>query len=264
LALANLGAPDDLTQMDEAMSAPDASNPIVFFKAMCRVFSFSLARGPDGQDPIEGLSRQAYESFEDSVACEALQGSPVACRGGCASCCTIRVAATAPEILNIARQIRNFPEHVSWELTQRIAAADQTTRRLDQQQRMASSLICPLIQNDLCMVYSARPLACRGHASYDEEACRDALKGGASEVPISALHLSVRSLVQNAMQSALRDAGLAWGNYELNQALQIALRDETCEHAWMAGVDVFAHSMITDVSLEEMAETFDAIKAMAA
>jgi hypothetical protein len=32
----------------------------------------------------------------------------------------------------------------------------------------------------------------------------------------------------------------------------------------MAGVDVFAPALITDISLSEMAETFDAIKAMAA
>ncbi len=245
------------------MAIPDASNPIVFFKAICRVFRFSLTKNSDSWDPIEGLSGQSYESFENSVVGKSLQGSPVACRGGCASCCTIRVAATAPEIFNIARQIRRFPDQVSSDLTRKILAADQATRRLDQQQRMASSLICPLIESDLCIIYSVRPLACRGHASYDEEACRDALGGGVSEVPVSALHLTVRSLVQNAMQSALRDTGLAWGSYELNQALQIALCDEACEHAWLAGNDVFAPALITDVSLAEMAETFDAIKAIA-
>jgi Fe-S-cluster containining protein len=245
------------------MAILDDSNPMVFFKAMCRVFSFSLTKNSDGWDPIEGLSRQSYESFENSVICKSLQGSPVACRGGCASCCTIRVAATAPEIFNITRQIRRFPDQVSSDLTRKILAADRATRRLDQQQRMASSLICPLIESDLCIIYSVRPLACRGHASYDEESCRDALGGGVSEVPVSALHLTVRSLVQNAMQSALRDTGLAWGSYELNQALQIALCDETCEQAWLAGNDVFAPALVTDVGLAEMAETFDAIKAIA-
>jgi len=245
------------------MSIPDASDPIVFFRAMCHVFSFSLTRSSNCPDPVEELSRQAYQSFADGVAGEAPQANSLACHGGCANCCTIRVAATATEILNIARQIRRFPEEISSNIMRRIVAADRATRRLDQQQRMASSLICPLIENNLCIVYSTRPLACRGHASYDEEACRDALRGGPSEVPISALHLNIRSLVQNALQSALRDAGLAWGNYELNQALQIALCDETCEAAWMAGVDVFAPALITEVSLEEMAETFDVIKAMA-
>jgi Fe-S-cluster containining protein len=250
--------------MDEGMPVPDASNPIVFFKAMCHVFGLSLVAGRKHKDPIADLSRQAYESFASSVACEAQQDTPVACHGGCSSCCTIRVAATAPEILNAARQIRAFPRKRSSDLTRRIKAADCTTRDLDQQQRMASSLVCPLIENDHCVAYAVRPLACRGHASYDEEACRDALQGGVSEVPISALHLTVRSLVQNAMQSALRDAGLAWGSYELNQALHIALCDEASERVWMAGIDVFAPALIADVSLREMAETFDAIKAMAA
>ena len=128
-----------LTRMDEGMSFPDASNPIVFFKAMSRVFSLSLAAGRKSRNLIEELSRQAYESFANGIACEAQQDAAVACYGGCASCCTIRVAATAPEILNLARKIRTLPHNVSSELTRRILAADRETRRLDQQQRMASS-----------------------------------------------------------------------------------------------------------------------------
>ena len=80
------------------MPVPDASNPIVFFKAMCHAFGLSLAAGRKHKDPIADLSRQAYESFARGVACEARQDTPVACHGGCSSCCTIRVAATAPEI----------------------------------------------------------------------------------------------------------------------------------------------------------------------
>jgi hypothetical protein len=71
----------------------------------------------------------------------------------------------------------------------------------------------------------------------------------------------VRSLVQNAMQSALRDAGYAWGSYELTPALQIALENESCYASWAAGKDVFAPALAADVSLDEMAKTFDAINA---
>ena len=74
--------------------------------------------------------------------------------------------------------------------------------------------------------------------------------------------MTVRSLVQNAMQAALRDCGYAWGAYELNQALRIALTNETCETAWLKGHDVFAAALIEDVSQAEMAATFDAIKAL--
>jgi hypothetical protein len=67
------------------------------------------------------------------------------------------------------------------------------------------------------------------------------------------------------MQSARGDAGLAWKSYELNQALPIALCDETFEGVCMVGGDdVFAPALTTDISRSEMAETCDAIKAMAA
>jgi hypothetical protein len=245
------------------MAVLGASSPIEFFKNMCRIFGRLLTSDRDGADPIGSVVLRAYETFEVQFACEAAQEIKAACHSGCASCCTIRVTATAPEILNIAREIRRFPDFVSPDLTQRVLASSRATRLLSQQQRMASGLFCPLIENNFCLIYPARPLACRSHVSFDEQACRYALNGGLSEVPVSAFHLKVRSLVQNAMQSALRDANLAWGSYELNHALRIALSDETCEKAWIAGVDVFAPALITDVSLEEMADTFDAIKAMA-
>jgi hypothetical protein len=60
----------------------------------------------------------------------------------------------------------------------------------------------------------------------------------------------------------LRDSGYAWGTYELNQALNIALADDACEAGWLKGHDVFAAALIDDVSQEEMGEAFDAIRAI--
>ena len=91
---------------------------------------------------------------------------------------------------------------------------------------------------------------------------RGALTRRPAEVPVSERHLTVRCLAQNAMQAALRDSGYAWGTYELNQALNIALTDDACETAWLKGNDVFAAALINDVSQEEMSEAFDAIKAI--
>ena len=65
------------------------------------------------------------------------------------------------------------------------------------------------------------------------------------------------------MQSALRAARYDWGSYELYPALQIALRNGSCYASWAAGQDIFASALAADVSLEEMAETFDAINAHA-
>ncbi len=210
---------------EKEMPTLDESNPLAFFKSLHRGFAKTLSDGLDGQHPqdlIDGLLDICFDIFERNSA----RAPGLACHGGCASCCTIRVAATAPEILLIARAIRSAPKTMEFELRQRISAADCATIRLDERSRMALGLPCPFIDRGLCVIYSMRPLACRGHASYNEQACVDALAGRPCEVPISELHMTVRSLVQNAMQAALRDYARAWGTYELVQALNIALTNE--------------------------------------
>lgn len=246
-----------------SMPANSALTPIDFFKSMHRVFSTRLAARSPSHEMVSGLIGDAIAGFEYRAenGCET---DPVACCGGCASCCTIRVAATAPEIFLIADFIRTAAPALTASLVAKIAAADGTTHHLDESSRMAVGTICPFIENDLCVIYPVRPLACRGHASFDKEACVCALSGESCEVPVSVTHVEARALVQNAMQSALRDARLAWGTYELNEALLVALTDDACEAKWAAGEDPFAAALITEVSLEEMGETFDAIKAIGA
>jgi hypothetical protein len=107
-----------------------------------------------------------------------------------------------------------------------------------------------------CAIYSARPLAGRGHASHDHHVCSLAACGQMEDIPHSVAHRIVRSLVQNA----LRDAGYAWGAYDLNHALMLALSQPETEAAWRAGQDVFADAQIDDVRPAEMASIFDWLK----
>ena len=62
------------------------------------------------------------------------------------------------------------------------------------------------------------------------------------------------------LRSALRDSGHAWGLFELNQAVHLALHNGNCYRLWIAGADVFAPARIAEVDLTEMADTFDRIK----
>lgn len=254
---------DHCRKMGSAGLPDPVSDPLGFFTGAHREF-LKLVAGPRCyRHRLSSLPELAFDLFASGVSGHVDDLEGVACHGGCASCCTIRVIATAPEILAVARTIRSAPRVMEVELMRRIALADQSTRQLDEAQRLEEGVVCPFVDRGLCVIYSVRPLACRGHASYDSQACIDALAGHPCDVPVSATHMTVRSLVQNAMQSALRDGGYAWGVYELNQALNIALSDEACEAAWVAGKDVFAAALVADVSSDEMAATFDAIKAQA-
>lgn len=231
-----------------------------FFKAQHQAFTETLSKHHGRVEILPALLTQAFSSFEGNVDIQAQAYPDIACHKGCATCCTIRVVATAPEVLLVARYLRSAGGALKQEgidLLQRLADADALTRGCDEQQRVELSCRCPYIDKGACVIYPVRPLACRGHASYDKRACVDAAAGRVDEIPYSVPHMAMRSLIQNAMQSALRDAGYAWAVYELNHSLRIALADDECEEGWLAGDDVFAPALVADISLAEMAGTFD-------
>jgi Fe-S-cluster containining protein len=214
---------------------------------------------------IDALLAGAWQSFDANVQAQC-EGLPeLDCHKGCATCCTLRVSATAPEVLMLARFIRAVHPALmerGIDLPAQVAKADACTQGLAEPDRVAARQRCPFIAQGVCVIYQVRPLACRGLASYDKRACAQAASGKIDEIPYSEPHMRMRSLVQNAMQSSLRDAGLAWASYELNHSLTLALQDETTESRWLVGEDPFAAAQLHDVDVREMAQTFDALKAL--
>lgn len=168
---------------------PDESGPLAFFKAQHQAFTETLAARRGREDLIDGLLEQAFSSFEGNVEIQSEGLPPLACHKGCSTCCTLRVTATAPEILLIARYVRwasDALKRAEVDLEQRLADADRVTRGLSEEQRVALRRRCPFIANGVCVIYPVRPLACRGHASYDKRACVEAAAGRAGDIPFSA------------------------------------------------------------------------------
>lgn len=253
----------ELTTAPHPAARDAESGARAFFQAMQQALGATLATSPEAR--VGTLLTQAFDSFDGNVAIQCEGEAPLACQRGCASCCVLRVAATAPEVLLVARFLRAVAPPLAQrgiDLIGQIRQADALTRGMDEPARVALHQRCPFIAQGVCVIYKVRPLACRSHASHDVKACVDAVAGRRSEpVPVSEGHLMVRALVQNALQSALRDAALPWGLYELNHALLLALDDEGSEAAWLAGQDVLAPAALNEVSPEEMAQAFDALKA---
>lgn len=235
-----------------------------FFRALHQGFEGVIAEHRGSESMLSGLAAMAYTSYEGTVDLQSEDLPEPDCRKGCATCCTIRVVATAPEVFLAARFIRAMATRFAADgidIRQRLAEADALTRDCDEAERVALRRRCPYIQAGACVIYPVRPLACRSHLSYNRQACIDAAAGRADAVPHSPLHMEVRSLVQNALQSALRDARFPWASYEFNHALSIALDDDQAESAWLAGEDVLSPAQVRDVSPQEMAEAFDRIHA---
>ncbi len=244
------------------MSDETAEGPGQFFRAMRKNFALILAQGKGDPRLIDVLAAQAGDNYERNAEIQS-EGLPAhACGKGCETCCCLQVAATAPEIFHAAHFIRltaqAFAAH-GVDLAGRLAQNRSSVAGKSDLERFASRAPCPLIIGGACAIYAARPLACRGHVSFDRDACIAIAEGRDAEAPASEVHKTVRALVQNALQAAMRDAGLAWGAYEFLAALDRALQDPQCEAGWKAGADVFADLQLAAEQSASLAESFDAV-----
>jgi len=241
------------------VNATSDHGPQAFFRDMRGAFSQTL-QGPASAAGIDATLQQAWDSFDGNVAIQCEGQPPIACHKGCPSCCSLRVGVLAPEVFMIAVYVRAITPTLQShgiDLIARIRAGDEATRGLSEVDRVKLNRRCAYIEQGVCLIHRVRPLACRGHASYDKRACVEAAAGRADEVPFSGPHQLVRSLVQSALQAALRERDLAWGTYEFNHALVLALDDMQAPADWLAGADPLAAAAIDAEQREAMAAWFD-------
>lgn len=232
-----------------------------FFRDLRAALRHTLATQGEATT-ADAVLLQAWDSFDGNVAIQSEGQPPLACRKGCPSCCALRVTATAPEIFMLAKCLRATASALQShgiDLIGNLRKADATTRGLDEPQRVALRQRCAFIVQGVCMVHRVRPLACRGHASLDRHACVQAAAGLADQVPFSNAHRVVRLLVQSALQAALRERGLAWGVYELNHALVLALDQPNSYANWQRGGDPLAAAAVDLELRAAMAADFDSI-----
>jgi Fe-S-cluster containining protein len=181
----------------------------------------------------------AHAFFENSLAHNRSEHT-IACAKGCAFCCHVTVVATAPELLLLARHIRE-EKGVAFEAAlARIRAAEDLTRGLTPMERAQKRRACVLLENDACSAYAARPGACRAMTSISAEACERAFAGDKVAVYTPSLWTGARNAHRQALWAALDAAKLPATDYELNQGLRVALESADAEARWLAGEDVFA------------------------
>jgi Fe-S-cluster containining protein len=157
-----------------------------------------------------------------------------ACARGCSHCCHMWTALRAPEALFITAALPADRRSA-------IEAAHAETGPLSYEERLALVRPCPLLRDDACSLYAARPIACRTTASTDATVCARAYRLLSDEdIPQPLIFLNQRAGYSLALAGALKHAGYQAGAYELNGALHAALARPDAEAAWLRGEDVFA------------------------
>jgi hypothetical protein len=227
----------------------NAKGPEAFYLELKSAFGQTLTRFGEEPESIGALCSIAFNAFETNIDAQPQNTPLLACRGDCPACCCLRVTVTAPEALLLARFIsvnaQAFAER-NVDLIARITAIDAAVGSLTEAERMAAGRSCAMLEAGFCLAYKLRPLACRGHASFDAEACAKATAGQNVDVPVSAEHIVLRGLVQSAMMAAMQEAGLASGLYELNGAVALALTTPDAPRLWARRGDPLAKAKVAN------------------
>jgi hypothetical protein len=249
-------------------AGPEPLTAHELYQALHRRFDEALARLAGGPTLVPTLLGMAFEQLEMASEPEPDPDAPPppsapACAAGCASCCQLRVLATAPEVFLMTRFLRRIVPPLAErgiDLITPLRDVHAATQGLGEFARALRRQPCAFVVQGRCIVYTVRTLACRAHVSFNRQACLDTAKGALVVVPHDESRRVARGLVQNALQSALRDAGLAWHVYELHHALVLAWEGADAEAAWAEGADPLAAAAVDEVPRWEMAAVFERLR----
>ena len=193
------------------------------------------------REAIEAKSVQPLMAFIYSSMTETakrLANAPLACKRGCSHCCHIWVAASAPEVIYA---VSSIPAAKRSACRQSVLIAEQETRDKSFDDRAGMVTRCPLLDDNLCSVYSTRPIVCRTAASADAAICeRSYLHLSGEDIPTPFVFMAARSGYDIGLCGALRREGLADTASELISALKLVLETPDAEQRWLRGEDIFA------------------------
>ena len=174
----------------------------------------------------------------------------LACREGCSLCCrSLRVDVFAHEVFLIADHIRShFSGDEFAAVLARLAAHSESVCALTPFEHATRNTVCPLLQNDRCSVYAARPHSCRRHHSQDLAACQFTYDHPTDlDTPAAHDRDLFRALTEAMRQNieAYADAGFDHTIYELGTALHEALTDPSSWHRWRDREPAFVLASVT-------------------
>jgi Fe-S-cluster containining protein len=157
----------------------------------------------------------------EPVVLTAVTGEHVACRRGCASCCSLLLMVTMPEALALYQAAANDPKLLI-QVHRSVAQYAPPVERgeLPQSTWFARNITCAFLSDDkLCQVYAQRPVGCRLHVAFrTAEFCQP----GASAKPLLLNTMTLAGETAKLLSVIADTCGLPVGVIPLAVALRWA------------------------------------------
>jgi Fe-S-cluster containining protein len=166
---------------------------------------------------INRLYQSVDELLDSFLERTASDGAPTACKKGCAWCCYQGVFAVSHEFLYLQDHAR---QHLTEQQRQQVLerARDKSRHTLNKpvEELLQVRMACPFLEKGSCMVYAARPMACRIYLSSSVPSCKkdhDRPTNGKNipelfEFPLLAGRMLNEGFVAYLKQSGIRSAEL--------------------------------------------------------
>jgi Fe-S-cluster containining protein len=173
---------------------------------------------------IDGLN-------ESIIALANRQNKDVACYNGCHWCCHQAVFANSYELHYLAEKIKSkFAEVELSGLAERIKTKSAITVTITEEEVLKFKSPCPLLINDSCSAYEARPMACRIYLSTQLETCLEFYQHPENDANYPALidfPLRAGQMMNEGFRAALKEIGVETAEFRLETGLNILLNDNT-------------------------------------
>ncbi len=171
--------------------------------------------------------QQMYEGIDqlnDSLSVMASkQNMPVHCRKGCNYCCHQAVFANSYELHYLGNFIlKNFNSEEIDQVRKQASAKDKITSQLSETDMLQYKGACPLLQNGVCSVYQARPMACRIYLSTNVSSCLEFFKHPENEANYPALldfPLMAGRMMNEGFMAALKENEIEFAEFRLEEGL---------------------------------------------
>ena len=101
------------------------------------------------------------------------EGQPVSCKEGCAWCCHQEVFAITHEFLFLNAHVqKHLSEAERDAVLERAREKVKISMNKSVEEQLKIRSACPFLESNSCMVYEARPMACRIYLSASESSCK--------------------------------------------------------------------------------------------
>jgi len=173
----------------------------------------------------------------------------IACRAGCAHCCSVPVDVQAHEVFYAAEHIQlNFSPIELAAVVERTTLHRTRVASLRHLERTALRQPCALLRDDRCSIYEGRPEACRAHHTNDAATCAAHLTD--PEVDLEKTYIPpLRArlfAVMLGMDEAIESAGFDDRAYDFGSALHEALTNSLCRVLWLRRKPAFPDACLAE------------------